>query len=249
MRGLHKIRLSLSFTILFAWVVGSSSAELEKGLVFFSATPSDDRQSLEEVVRAPTLYREVEGVKFRSRKEVYEYLLDHPDFAATVARALNLTEYQITKEQNFFHGTQPSYWASDARGATGHFRAIHADEKKRVFFLVGTYHKNWLPTISAKAVVFLLFEHKPDGEATYAENNLHVYVKIDNRLIAILAKLLQPVIGGAMEGKMKDVLGLARTISEEIYRDPDGFLRKLEASPGLPAQEFDGFKRTLHPST
>ena len=49
-----------------------------------------------------------------------------------------------------------------------------------------------------------------------------------------------------MEGRMNDALGLARTISEEIYRDPDTYLRKLEASPDLPRQEFDGFKRTLY---
>lgn len=239
-------RIFFSFPILLLWIVGSSAAELDEGPGPFSAVPSDDRQSLEEIVRTPTLYREIKGIKFRSRKEIYDYLLDHPEFAAGVARALKLADYEITKEQKAFHGAKDSYRATDTRGITGHFQVIHAGGKKRVFFLVGTYHRNWLPVISAKAVVFLLFDHKADGEETYAENDLRVYVKIDNRVIALLTRLLQAAMGRVMESRMKEVLAVAGTISEEIYRDPDGFLRKLETNSRLSRQELDGFRRILH---
>lgn len=241
------LRLSLPFALLLAWIVGPSSADSENGLIPFSRLTRDDRQALEEVVRAPTLSREVKGLRFRSRKEVYEYLLDHPDFAAAVARALNFSEYQIAKDGKFVRASDGSYWGTDGRGATGHLRVVYADEKKRVFFLEGTYEKKWLPTISAKAVVILAFEHKADREGSYVENNLYGYLKMDNAFVALLAKLLQPVMGGATDRKMKRTLGLGARISEEAYRDPAGFLKKLEGSPLLPQQEFDEFRRILCP--
>ena len=226
-------------------MVGLSLAAAENGHVPFSRLMSDDRQALEDVVRSPTLSREVKGLKFWSRKEVYKYLLNHPDFAAAVAGAFVLSEYQIVKDVKVVRASGDSYWGTDGRGVTGHFRVIYADEKKRVFFLDGTLNKKWLPTIFARSVMVLTFEHKADGDGSYVENDLYGYLKMDNPVIAFVAKLLQPVMGGAMDQKMRQTLDLARRISEEAYRDPAGFLKKLEQSPELPRQEFDEFRRTL----
>ena len=231
--------------MLFAWMVGLSLAASENGLVPFSRLTSDDRQVLEEVVRAPTLSREVKGVKFRSKKEVYEYLLDHPDFAAPVARAFGLSDYQIVKEAKVVRASGDSYWGTDGTGATGHFRVVYADEKKRVFFLDGTLNKKWLPTIFARSVMVLIFKHKADGEGSYVENDLYGYIKIDNTIVAYLVKLLQPIIGSLAHEKIKHMLSVGATVSEVAYRDPAGFLKKLDESPGLPRQELDEFRRTL----
>ncbi|MBI3988811.1 MAG: hypothetical protein HY347_04255 [candidate division NC10 bacterium] len=202
---------------------------------------------MEEIVRDPTLSREIKGLKFWSRKEVYEYLLDHPDFAAAIARALGLSEYQIVRDAKFFRGADSSYWGTDARGATGHFWVVYGDEKKRIFFLEGTYNRKWLPTIFARGVMVLTFQHKADGEGSSVENDLYGYLKIENTFIALLAKLLQPIMGGAMDRKMKQTLSLGARISEEAYRDPIGFFKKLEGSPELPQQELDEFRRILCP--
>ena len=226
-------------------MVGLSLAASDSGLVPFSRLASDDRQVLEEVVHGPTFSREVKGVKFWSRKKVYEYLLDHPDFAAAVARAFNLSDYQIAKDRKFFGASDRSYWGTDGTGATGHFRVVYADEKKRVFFLDGTLNKKWLPTIFARSVMVLIFEHKADGEGSYVENDLYGYIKIDNTFVAYLVKLLRPIIGSMAHEKIKHILSVGATVSEVAYRDPAGFLKKLEESPELPRKEFDEFRRAL----
>ena len=244
--GTRLLRSSSSFAALLAWIAGLSLAAAENGLVPFSRLTSDDRQALEEVVSGPTLSREVKEVKFRSRKEVYEYLLNHPDFAAAVARAFGLSEYQIVKDAKVVRASGDSYWGTDGRGATGHFRVVYADEKKRVFFLDGTLNKNWLPTIFARSVMVLIFDHKADREGSYVENDLYGYIKIDNTLVAYLAKLLRPIIGSMAHEKIKHILSVGATVSEVAYRDPAGFLKKLEESPELPRKECDEFRQTLH---
>lgn len=234
------------FALFLAWTVGFSLADSGNGLVPFSRLTSDDRRALEQIVRAPTLSREVKGLKFWSRKEVYEYLLDHPDFAAAVARAFGLSEYQIVKDVKVVRASGDSYWGTDGTGATGHFRVVYADENKRVFLLDGTLNKKWLPTISARSVMVLIFEHKADGVGSYVENDLYGYIRIDNTFVAYLAKLLRPIIGNMAHEKIKHILSVGATVSEMTYRDPAGFLKKLEESPELPRQEFDEFRRTLH---
>ncbi len=244
--GTRLLRCSSSFAVLLAWMAGFSMAALENDLVPFSRLTSDDRQALEEVVRVPTLSREVKGVKFRSRREVYEYLLNHPDFAAVVARAFGLSEYKIVKEAKVVRASGDSYWGTDGTGTTGHFQVVYADETKRVFFLDGTLNKKWLPTIFAKSVMVLIFEHKADGEGSYVENDLYGYIRIDNTFVAYLVKLLRPIIGSMAQEKIKHILSVGATVSEMAYRDPAGFLKKLEDSPELPRQEFDEFRRTLY---
>lgn len=232
--------------VLFAWVVRSAGAALENGLIPLSRLTSDDRQALEEVVHAPTFSREIKGVKFPSTKEVYEFLLDHPDFAAAVARTLNLSGYQIAKDREFFRTPNGSYWATDGKGISGHFRVVYADEKKRLFLLVGTYKKKWLPKISAKAALILEFEHKTGRGTSTVANDVHAVVKMENNFIAFLTKLLELAIGGMTESKMKQTLDIAAMISEKAYRDPDGLLKKLQSNPELSQFDLDLFRRALY---
>jgi hypothetical protein len=233
----------LSLSLLLIYIVGPSSADGNNGLIPFSQLASVDRQVVEEILFAPTLSRELKGVKFRSRKEVYEYFLNHPDFAAAVAGAFGLSDYHIVKEANFSQASGGPYWGTDGRGATGHFRVVYADKKKRVFILDGTIDKKWLPSVSAKAVVVLSFEHKADADGSYVENDIYGYIKMDNPFVAQLAKLFHPIIGAMASEKIRHVLSVGATISEEAYRDPAGFLKKLEANPALSQEELDRFRR------
>lgn len=92
----------------------------------------------------------------------------------------------------------------------------------------------------------LTFEHKADGEGSYVENDLYGYIKINNTFVAYLVKLLQPIIGSVAHEKIRHILSVGAAVSEMAYRDPAGFLKKLEKSPELPRKEIDEFRRTLY---
>ena len=191
-------------------------------------------------MHAPTLSRRTGAVKFLSKKEVYEYLLDHPDLAAAAARALKVGEYQITKIGD------GSYWATDGSGVTGHFRVVYTNKNERIFFLDGVYHPGWLPSVPAKAIVALGFEHKNNEREEYVENNVDATLKIDNSLVAFLAKLLYGIMGNLMEKRMNQVLALAAKVSEKAYQDPDGFLRELGTGTELSPQVLNELKERLY---
>ena len=230
-----------SLIVLFFSLVWVSSAGSQTSPIPFSQLAPSDRQAAEEVIHAPTLSRRTGAVKFLSKKEVYEYLLDHPDLAAAAARALKVGEYQITKIGD------GSYWATDGSGVTGHFRVVYRSKNERIFFLDGAYHPGWLPSVPAKAIVALGFEHKNHETEEYVENNVDATLKINNSLVAFLAKLLYGIMGNLMEKRMNQVLALAAGVSEKAYQDPDGFLRELATDTELSPQVLNELKEKLYP--
>ena len=56
----------------------------------------DEARGRAEAVLGTSLFsHRVTGLRSRSREPVFRFLLDHPDFAAAVARALRLGKYQV----------------------------------------------------------------------------------------------------------------------------------------------------------
>lgn len=212
-----------------------------------SSLSQEDRAALEKVVRHPVLSREIRDVSFLSRKEVYEYLLDHPDFATGLARTLGLSKYRIEKEPGGYQARDfRDYAGTETRGMEGHFKTVYADPAKRVFFVWGTYQKLLL-TIRARAVLVLEYHHRVTEGESYVHNNLYSYVMIDHPLFRLVARLLSPILGAGMDRSIKKTLRLAAKISEAAYRDPAGFAKKLEGSRELPRKELTEFRGTLCP--
>src|SRR5919108_1725352 len=102
----------------------------------------------ESVLAGSIFAQRVSGIRYTSREDVYRFLLDHPDFAAAVARALRVGEYRVK-------AVDDGYWGDDNRGASGTIRVLYADDHRRLFHLEGRYERKWLPTIEGRILVLL----------------------------------------------------------------------------------------------
>ena len=89
------------------------------------------RRRAEAVLGTSLFSQRVTGLRGRSREPVFRFLLDHPDFAAAVARALRLGKYQVEARDDGF-------WGDDSRGARGMIRVLYADEGRRLYHLDGS---------------------------------------------------------------------------------------------------------------
>jgi hypothetical protein len=77
--------------------------------VMLSKLSPAEAEQVRMVIEHSTLQKSVEQFQFRSQPEVFEFLLDNPDFAATVARELRVARYRITRRPD------SSYDATDAQ--------------------------------------------------------------------------------------------------------------------------------------
>lgn len=229
------------FFLISSSIFGPSFAQDDS--VPLQLLKEEDRQKVREVIDHASFYREVKGVPFKSRKEVYEYFLDHPDFGASVARALGLAKYRIIKEGD------GRYFMDDARGVKGHFQVLYAAPKKRVFFAQGTYEKKLMPRIAGRMVIVLEFEHHLDREGhSYVEQHLYGYLRVDNLLLDLLIKAIRPFVGGTLDRKTARTLHVARAVIDQAYDDFNAFYRRLEESPEIPQDQLQDFRRAVIPN-
>ncbi len=210
------------------------------GRVPFDRLPPPLQVRVRDVVDHAAFERGVRDVTFRSREPMFLYFLEHPDFSAAAARALRVANYQVRPQGD---GT---YWGDDTRGAKGVIEVVYADPQKRVVHAQGTYDTPWLPTIYGRIVLVLDFEHRTGANGhSYARSDIMGYLRVDNRFLHALARLVGPIVVGAVDRKVARTARIAAKVSERAYDDPAGFLEALRKLPEIDATHLAAVAASL----
>jgi hypothetical protein len=193
----------------------------------------DDARARVEAILGTTLFsHRVAGLRARSREPVFLFLLDHPDFAAAVVRALRLGQYQVERRGNGF-------WGDDSRGARGMIRVLYADEGRRLYHLDGLYEGRGLPAIHGRMLVLIEFRHEADpAGGTNLEASVTGHVKLDTPLVGAIAQLATTIarstVERAAERKVRRFFGTVARVSRWAYDQPDQFWAALEGNSEVP---------------
>jgi len=189
-----------------------------------------------DVVLASTVFaHRVGGIRHQSREDVFRFLLDHPDFAAAVARALRLGQYRVSPRED-------GYWGDDSRGATGMIRILHADDERRLFHLEGRYQRGVFPAIEGQLLVLLEFRHEADDQGgTVVESTLTGYLRLDTPLVGAIAQvagaLSRPLVERAVERKVRRFFGTVARLSRWAHDQPEQLLAGLDGHADVPQDE------------
>jgi hypothetical protein len=194
----------------------------------------DDRaRGRAEAVLATSIFaHRITGLRARSRESVFRFLLDHPHFAAAVARALRLGRYHVEPRDD-------GYWGDDSRGARGMIRMLYADEGRRLYHLEGTYEGHRLPTIQGRMLVLIEFQHQDDPTGgTRVEASVTGHVRLDTPLVGtvahLVATLARPTVERAVERKVRRFFGTVARVSRWAHDQPEQFWAALEGHPEIP---------------
>jgi len=60
-----------------------------------SQIPAHERARLQDIADRAAVSAQAAGEPFFARPEIFEFLLDHPEFATHITHALKLTQYRI----------------------------------------------------------------------------------------------------------------------------------------------------------
>jgi hypothetical protein len=206
--------------------------------------PDPARARAEAVLARSAFAQRVSGIRFPSREPVYLFLLDHPDFAASVARALRVGEYRVTPFEDGYRG-------DDNRGATGTIRVLYADDHRRLYHLQGRYDHRYLPTIEGQLLILLEYHHETtETGATVVEQALTGHVRIDTPLLGgladVLAALSRPLIEREAERKVRRFFGTVARVCRWAYEEPDQLLAALDGNPEVePGPALTAFRELL----
>jgi hypothetical protein len=190
------------------------------------------RARVDAILSSTLLSHRVTGLRTRSREPVFLFLLDHPDFAAAVVRALRLGQYQVERRDDGF-------WGDDSRGARGLIRVLYSDEGRRLYHLEGVYEGRGLPAIQGRMLVLIEFHHENDPSgATYLEASVTGHVRLDTPIVGAIAQLAttlaRSTVERAADRKVHRFFGTVARVSRWAYDQPDQFWAALEANPEVP---------------
>lgn len=203
--------------------------------------PPAQRGALQPIAEGADVSTSVAAEPFVARLEVFEYLLDHPDFASHVARALRLGRYRITR-------TSQGLYLDDGWGATGHFWVVYADGGTRVMRARGQYRKAPLPAIHGEAVTVIEYETRPAGEGRRVFHaKVTGFVKLDSRLLAGVMKLASAAAQRKADREAQRLMKVFARASAAIEADPEGVLARLREQPDVPRAELEEFARLVSP--
>src|SRR5256712_12629874 len=169
-----------------AWVVAglaivlleSSAFGAKPSPTFPAQIPPAERARLQEVAEGASVSARAAGEPFVARTDVFEFLLDHPEFATHVTRALRIARYRI------WRGAE-GLWLDDGWGVVGQFSLVYAASGTRVMYARGQYQSGMLPSIHGQAVVVIEYGVNPNGDhRSLISPAVTRHVKLDKRLFA-----------------------------------------------------------------
>jgi len=201
--------------------------------------PAAERARLQQVTDDPSVLARANGDAFLLRRDMLEYLLDHPEFTTKIIQALKVGRYRVWREPD-------GLWLDDAAGAVAKFRVVYKSSGSRVVHLQGSYKPRFLPALSGQVVAVLEYTAEPaaDGKSLITPT-LTGIVRVDNRYLAALSRLLSAVVAERAEKVTRRMVGDLVKTARAIDGDPTGVDNRLSQWPGVPADELAQFRRLL----
>lgn len=199
-----------------------------------------ERARLTAVADTASIAIRWEAEPFPARRDVFEYLLDHPEFATHVTRALKVARYRIWRESDGLH-------IDDGWGTRGRFEVVHAASGVRVMYARGEYEQRFLPNIAGEAVVVIEFTSRADeggrAEITPAVSG---FVRLDNPLLAAAGRFASSIVTAKAEKEAQRLVKVFARTSRAIEENPGRVCDLLRHRPDVPKQDLEEFRRLLN---
>jgi hypothetical protein len=201
--------------------------------------PAATRQRLAPVTDRASLASHVDGEPFRARRDIFEYLLDHPDFATHVTRTLKLARYRVW--------TVPGgFGLDDGWGTVGTFEIVYRAPGIRVLHMRGEYQQRMLPNIRGQVIISITYAATPsrDGTATIAAA-VDSYVTLDSKVLAAAGMLARTAAQTKAEKEGNRLVRMFARTTHAIEANPAAVWGSLHERPDVPRRELEEFRRLL----
>ena len=198
--------------------------------------PPSDRARVEKVLEQATVSTRVEIAPYPLRLDVFDYLLDHPEFATQVTRALKLARYRIWR-------TADGLNLDDGWCVTGLITPFYGTGGLRVIYARGRFEQSMLPDIHGQAVILLRYANGPgpNGRPVLA-TSMEVFAQLDSAIVATFA-------GSIAKSKATNeglhVLKVFSRLSTHLELRADEILAELAKRPEISKTELEGFRKVL----
>ncbi|HLF49300.1 MAG TPA: hypothetical protein VJA45_07985 [Methylomirabilota bacterium] len=236
---MNPFRFALAITLALLAGPAAPPAWAQPALPLPAHLPAEQRARIDGIVKHAFVSTKVEGEPYAVRPEVFEYLLDHPEFASHVTRALRAARYKIWTETD-------GLWLDDGWGIRGRFEVMHAERGLRLMYARGAYEQAMLPDVRGQAVVALTYGFRPDGKGNMlAATMVTSFLELDSRVLHGLGKVGGPLVQAKADREGRTLLKVFARVSRAIEANPVDAYQRVSARPDVPKPELEEFRRLL----
>ncbi len=226
-----------ALTVVFSLLSTASGARPSPRLP--SDLPPAERARCLAIADAADVATRVDAAPFVARRDVFEYLLDHPPFASDVTRALGVARYRIWRAADGLH-------LDDGWGVTGRFDVVHASPGARLFIAKGEYRKTLLPTIEGEAITMIEYRAEPRADGrSLVYSTVSAFLRLDSRMAQMAVKVVSGIAQRKADKEAKKLMNVFAKTSRRIDEDPAGALARLRQQPEVSRTELEEFARLL----
>lgn len=226
--------------IAFETAKGSSSAAVrrlamsEVPLAELSAT---DQIRAKAILDETGYFRRLPTLTVPVVPDVYLHFLGHPDTAASVWRAMNISKLKL-------RAVSPTVYEGDTGdGTTGRMELVHRrlggdGVEQLVVLCEGNYKTPLLPKpIQARSMLVMRtkFTRETDGQV-YATHRGDVFVTFPSQTVEAVSKLMTPVTAMLSDRTFCEVTVFLKLMSAAMSRRPDWVEHVVEKMEGVPEE-------------
>lgn len=235
----HRVVVAATCGAVTSWLLsGAAGALLMPQLP--PGVPGVERERVTQVAQEADVATRVDATPFVARLDVFEYLLDHPEFATHVTRTLRLARYRVWP-------TPDGLYLDDGWGATGHFWVVYAGGGTRLMRARGEFKQGFMPTILGDAVTMIEYEATPTADGkSLIRTTVSGYVKLDSRFLANALKMASGVAQRKADLEARRLVKVFARASRAVDDNPAGVYEQVRQRPDVPQRELEEFGRLLN---
>lgn len=209
----------------------SSKDELARALqrLPLGQLSSADRQRVQSVVHAPSLYRRLPTVTCRTDPRVYSFFVENPDVAVSIWRVMGVSEMQMRQ-------TAANEYETDLKDGTfGTMTVLHRSPGCQLVMCTGDFKSPLLAKpIRSTGLLCLQSQswHTPEGEHCITHTG-DVFVVFHSDAVEAIAKLISPMSFKLADKNFEEVTLFIRMMDEAMRRQPGWVERAASQMEGV----------------
>lgn len=180
---------------------------------------------VDAVVRDPSTESTVGPARTPLERPLFEYLLDHPEAGAELARALAVDDVVFRREG------QDRFWADDKDGSAGTLRLLSKSATERLYYFDCRHDEPFYWPVRVRVLILMRNDALPAAAGGAQESTLAVYTRIEDPVIRTLISLFGRAARRVVSRKAVKGMRLSYRLGTALRQRPLDALRALPAMP------------------
>lgn len=207
--------------------------------------PADKRSTLQTVMDDVTLYRKLPTIQFEVDQQAYQYLLNHPDVAVSIWRALEISKVDVRQIG------KDTYHCDGGDGTLAKLEFLSRGQQEQIVHCEGEFaNPFWGKPIRSSSILRIQqsFQQQANGR-TLVVHEAEVFIAFPSRPTETAARMFSPIGNIIADRNFRELSLFVHTMSKAMVLQPqwvESIAGELQGVDRKRPQELVDLTRAVH---